>query len=54
VRHDTLGDVRKELTFAPYRNPDVWGSDAEVFRPERWLQQDAGKVETPVGVYGNL
>ena len=25
-----------------------------MFRPERWLEQDASNVETPLGVYGNM
>ena len=35
------------------RNQDLWGPDANVFRPERWFEMD-GQVESPVGVYGNL
>ena len=36
-----------------YRNRDVWGSDADVFRPERWFEMNE-KLETALGVYGNL
>jgi len=36
-----------------YRNQDLWGPDANCFRPERWLEMDE-QVESPVGVYGNL
>jgi len=35
------------------RNQDLWGPDAQVFRPERWFEMDE-QVESPVGVYGNL
>ena len=35
------------------RNPDLWGSDAREFRPERWFQMNE-QVESPVGMYGNL
>ena len=31
----------------------MWGPDAHQFRPERWFEMDE-KVESPVGVYGNL
>ncbi|KAJ7634739.1 cytochrome P450 [Roridomyces roridus] len=36
------------------RNPDVFGADPHVFRPERWLDESMPKVETNLGVYGNL
>ncbi|KAK0231349.1 cytochrome P450 [Armillaria fumosa] len=35
------------------RNKSVWGEDAHVFDPARWLRGNASK-EVPVGVYGNL
>ncbi|KAK0484070.1 cytochrome P450 [Armillaria novae-zelandiae] len=35
------------------RNKSVWGEDAHVFDPARWLCGSASK-EVPVGVYGNL
>ena len=35
------------------RNHGLWGSDAHVFRPQRWFEM-SDEVESPVGVYGNL
>ncbi|KAF9789656.1 cytochrome P450 [Thelephora terrestris] len=35
-------------------NPDVWGSDARVFRPDRWFEQGMKKADTPLGIYGGL
>jgi len=35
------------------RNQDLWGPDAQQFRPERWFEMNE-QVESPVGVYGNL
>jgi cytochrome P450 len=38
------------------RSKDVWGADAEEFRPERWLEGDrlSIKEETQYGIYANL
>ncbi|KEP46110.1 putative cytochrome P450 family benzoate 4-monooxygenase [Rhizoctonia solani 123E] len=30
-----------------HRSQEVWGDDAEEFRPERWLERDVGKEFNP-------
>ena len=41
-------------TTGPFRrNKDIWGRDADEFRPERWFEMSE-KRETSFGVYGNL
>ncbi|EIM88709.1 cytochrome P450 [Stereum hirsutum FP-91666 SS1] len=37
-------------------NKDIWGEDADVWRPERWLDGtfNAASVDANVGVFGNL
>ncbi|KAF7290074.1 PseudoU-synth-2 domain-containing protein [Mycena chlorophos] len=43
------------LSIAAYnRNKDVFGEDAHVFNPERWLDGSMRKPEAPVGTYANL
>jgi cytochrome P450 len=39
-------------TVAYNRDPNLWGKDTHVFRPERWY--DMKKAEVRYGVYHNL
>jgi cytochrome P450 len=42
------------LSIAGYnRNPEIFGEDADVFNPDRWLKSNEKKGPT-LGVYGNL
>jgi hypothetical protein len=36
------------------RNKDIFGEDADVFNPERWLREKSEKKGPGVGVYANL
>ncbi|EGN92782.1 hypothetical protein SERLA73DRAFT_116913 [Serpula lacrymans var. lacrymans S7.3] len=36
------------------RDKNIWGEDADVFDPERWLKPSDGKKGASIGVYGNL
>ncbi|KAK0188354.1 cytochrome P450 [Armillaria mellea] len=36
------------------RNKDIFGEDADVFDPERWLRESVPKTTTSLGVYGSL
>ncbi|KAJ7478616.1 cytochrome P450 [Mycena galericulata] len=43
------------ISIAAYnRNKDVFGPDAHVFNPERWLNGSMRKPDAPVGAYANL
>lgn len=44
------------ISIAGYnRNQEMFGDDAHIFNPERWLRKDADKKKAPsLGVYGNL
>ncbi|OSC97587.1 cytochrome P450 [Trametes coccinea BRFM310] len=47
--------LRLILSVCAYnRQKDIWGEDAQVFNPERWLESGSAKRGTSVGVYNNL
>jgi cytochrome P450 len=41
------------VPWAINRNPDAWGSDAEVFRPERWIDKETGRATMNGGTESN-
>jgi hypothetical protein len=53
-RYAFFSHERYSLTLRPSdRNKDIFGDDADVFRPERWLDGTV-KKSANVGVYANL
>ncbi|KAG0233648.1 hypothetical protein BGW42_007321 [Actinomortierella wolfii] len=46
------GDIVSYSNYALARNQDVWGVDADQFRPERWLIEDP-KAKSPFGKFRN-
>ena len=38
------GSILSVPTFTIHRDPEVWGPDVDVYRPERWLEGDKEKM----------
>ena len=32
-------------SYTIHRDPEIWGNDVEVFRPERWFEQDQAGIQ---------
>jgi len=39
------GTVVGVPSYSTHRDPDVWESDVEEFRPERWFEQDQALIQ---------
>ncbi|KZT64511.1 cytochrome P450 [Daedalea quercina L-15889] len=39
------GTILSAPTYTVHRNEEVWGRDADRFRPERWLEQDKNELQ---------
>ena len=39
------GAVLSVPSYTIHRDPEIWGNDAEVFRPERWFEQDQAGIQ---------
>ena len=39
------GTIVSVPTYTVHRDPDVWGADADIFRPERWFERDPAKLQ---------
>ncbi|GLB39980.1 putative cytochrome p450 [Lyophyllum shimeji] len=55
---DSLPVRKGQLIYIPEigynRNTSVWGDDADVWNPERWLGDKKAEKKYPLGVYANL
>lgn len=41
----TEGTILSVNPWVIHRSPEIWGSDARIFVPERWLRDDAADLE---------
>src|SRR6267154_437487 len=41
-------------TYTFFRNRDIWGEDADVWRPSRWLDGSVKSSGATVGIWTNL
>ena len=39
------GTILSAPIYAIHRDPDLWGNDAEAFRPERWFELDQARIQ---------
>lgn len=39
------GTVLSVPSYTIHRDPEIWGNDVEVFRPERWFEQDQAGIQ---------
>lgn len=44
-RHFPEGTTLSINPWVLHRNKEIWGADANEFRPERWLGPEAGRLE---------
>lgn len=44
-RNFTDGTILSVNPWVIHRSPEIWGSDARIFVPERWLRDDAADLE---------
>ena len=39
------GTVLSVPSYTIHRDPEIWGDDVEVFRPERWFERDQAEIQ---------
>ena len=39
------GTVLSVPSYTIHRDPEIWGSDVEAFRPERWFERDQAGIQ---------
>ena len=44
-RYFPEGTILSVPTYTIHRDPGVWGSDVDIFRPERWFERDKTELQ---------
>ncbi|EPS94357.1 hypothetical protein FOMPIDRAFT_1134482 [Fomitopsis schrenkii] len=44
-RYFPEGTILSVPTYTVHRDPEIWGYDADVFRPERWIERDKTELQ---------
>lgn len=39
------GTILSVPTYTVHRDTEIWGDDADVFRPERWIERDKNELQ---------